>query len=299
MNRRSLLALLVLLGLACAGLFALLGRRGAEQAVEAEALAEPGAAPRADPIALAEAPAEERGRAQPFTPHTPERGPLAENAGRIAGWLRPQEDTPWRDARVALLDGSGGGVPVLLAEARCEPDGGFVLECAHEGPVLLVACARGFLPRVEELALAHGREQLFEDLELERGVAIAGTLRANARPLARFEVVAIDERELPVVKLRSCELVFDGRGFDWRYTTADSGPDGRYSIGGLRPGSYSVRISTCRGPQSSLCSGERVPRRARAPGNDVDFNFESSALALRFTSAGTCLLYTSPSPRDS
>jgi hypothetical protein len=114
MNRRSLLALLVLLGLACAGLFALLGRRGAEQAVEAEALAEPGAAPRADPIALAEAPAEERGRAQPFTPHTPERGPLAENAGRIAGWLRRRKTLPGATRAWRCSMAAAGGVPVLL-----------------------------------------------------------------------------------------------------------------------------------------------------------------------------------------
>jgi hypothetical protein len=37
---------------------------------------------------------------------------------------------------------------------------------------------------------------------------------------------------------------------------------------------------------SSLCAGERAPRSVRAPSSAADFEFESSALALHFASAG-------------
>jgi len=146
--------------------------------------------------------------------------------------------------------------------------------------------ARGFVPRSQALELVPGEEQLLEDFELERGQAIGGALSSNSRPLARFEVVAVDERELPVVRLDGGELCWNGASFEWRFTTAESGADGRYSIAGLHAGDYAVRISTCRGPMSSLCAGDRAPRTVRAPSSAADFEFESSALALRFSSAG-------------
>ncbi len=288
MDRRSLLVLLAILALSCAGLALLLGRGGAAgAALEAHAALEPA---RASTVPQAELQAEPGGSARGAprigTPHTPARAVLAEGEARVAGWLRAQDEQPWREASVALLDNSSDGPPLVLAQSRCEPDGGFVVSAQHAGRAQFVVLARGFVPRAAELDLQPGAEQLLEDFELERGLSIAGTLRSNARPLARFEVVAIDERELPVVRLEGGELSWDGSRFDWRFTTAESGADGRYSIGGLHAGDYSLRISTCRGPMSSLCAGERPSRNVRAPSTDADFEFESSALALHFASGG-------------
>src|SRR5882672_9956735 len=282
MNRRSLLLLLGILALSCAGLHLLLGRSDAPGGpVEARAGAGPARASAAPETELqAEPGSPARSAPRIGTPRTPARAALAEGEARIAGWLRPQEDRPWRDASVALLDCGGSGPPAVLAQSRCEPDGGFVVSAQHAGPTRFVVLARGYVPRAEELELAPGHEQLLEDFELERGLAIAGTLSSNALPLARFEVVAVDERELPVVPLEGGELTWNGTGFEWRFTTAESGADGHYSIGGLHAGAYSVRISTCRGPMASLCAGERAPRCVRAPRADADFDFESSALAL-------------------
>jgi hypothetical protein len=291
MNRRSLLLLLAILCLACVGLFVLLGRQDAlARPVEAGVSVElsPASATRETELQAEALDTTHGARSPPHlgTPHTPARGALGAGEGRIAGWLRPQEDKPWRDASVALLACADGCPPAVLAESRCEPEGGFTLGSGREGRALFVVLARGYVPRVQEVELAHGREQLLEDLELDRGALIAGALSTNAKPLARFEVVAVDERELPVVKLQGGELFWNGPGFDWRFTTAESGADGRYAIGGLHAGDYAVRVSTCRGPLSSLCSGERAPRPVRAPRAGVDFAFESSALALHFASAG-------------
>ena len=290
MNKRSLLLLLATLGLACAGLFLLLRGQAAPAALEeSRALDLPVAGPAAEAELQSEpaAAARSAGNGEHLgTPRTPARDPLSEAQARVAGFLRPHEDKPWHDASVALLAAADGGPPAVLCEGRCDPDGGFVLTAERSGRALFVVCTRGYLPRVQELELVPGHEELLEDLDLDGGVSIGGTLTSNARPLARFEVVAIDERDLPVVKLKAGELLCSDRGFDWRFTTAESGADGRYSIGGLHAGDYSVRVATCRGPMASLCASERSPRAARAPRTDLDFAFESSTLALRFQSAG-------------
>ncbi|MBK7644497.1 MAG: carboxypeptidase regulatory-like domain-containing protein [Planctomycetes bacterium] len=290
MNRRSLLLLIAFLGLACGALFLLLDPGREPAAVEAGVnLGSPAAEAQTQPEALtltSEARRSERGGPRLGTPRIPARPAPAPATCRVAGWLRPQEDKPWSDASVALVRGLESGVPQLLAQARCESDGGFVIDCASEGHATLLALARGYLPRTQDLELSFGQTQTLADLDLDPGVAIAGTLRANTSPLARFEVVAIDERDLPLLQLEAGALLWNGAGFDWRFTTAESGPDGHYSIGGLHPGEYSVRVSTCRGPFASLCSGDRSPRSVRAPSAEADFGFESSALALRFQSAG-------------
>lgn len=288
MDKRSLLVLLAVLAVACAGLTLLLRHADAPHGpVATDSGLHPAPADAAPESGLqSEAGGAQRGAPRMGTPRTPERPALDGTEARIAGWLRPQEERAWRDASVALVDCSGAGAPVVLAQSRCEPDGGFVVGSAHAGRAQFVVLARGYAPRTMALELLPGEEQLLEDFDLERGLAIAGALSSNSRPLSRFEVVAVEERELPAVHLDGGELSWNGTSFEWRFTTAESGADGRYSIAGLHAGDYSVRISTCRGPMSSLCAGERAPRTLRAPRADADFEFESSALELRFSSAG-------------
>jgi hypothetical protein len=290
MNRRSLLLLLALLALACAGLFLVLRPAPSAQALAASDSLEPSAPVETGRETLLQAAASDEARSAGSgpgigTPHTPSRDALGADQARIAGFLHAQEDKPWRDASVALVSVEQDGQPELLAQAHCTSYGGFTLACPRDGRALFVVCARGFAPRSEVVELARGREQLLEDLDLERGLSIEGALSSNRRPLARFEVVAVDERDLVRLQLEGGELLWNGNNFDWRYTIGESGPDGRYAIRGLRAGAYAVRVATCRGPLASLCSSERAPRTISAPRAGVDFDFESSSLALKFTSA--------------
>jgi len=290
MNRRSLLFLCGLLALACTLLIFALRPEGPPGALDAQGIGN--ATPHEDrPEAQLQAVAGSEARSADTgpglgTPHTPARDELGAEHARVAGFLRAQEDRPWRNASVALVVLDGFGRPQLLAEENCTSYGGFSIECERSGRALFVVLARGFAPRTLELELVHGREQLLEDFELERGLAIEGSLTSNRRALARFEVVAVDERDLERLRTKNGELLWNGSTFDWRYTIGESGADGRYAIGGLRAGEYEVRVATCRGPLASLCSGDRSPRTIRAPQAGVDFDFESSSLALKFVSAG-------------
>lgn len=220
-------------------------------------------------------------------PHLPERAPLDAQSGRVAGWLHPEGARGWRDAWVAILSRDGDAPPMLLAESRVEADGGFsvALQGLPDRAALLVA-ARGHRPELVDVTLRAGEEVLLEDLRLEPGAEISGALATGAQPLGRFEVVAVDPRELARATSQGGELLWDGQRFDWRYTTAESDEHGRYSIRGLCTGEYGVRVVTCRGPFSSLCTGDRAPRTVNAPASGVDFSFESSRLDLAFTHAG-------------
>ncbi len=295
MHRRSLVFLLVALVL-LGGLTFWLLRAGDGPAVIAHPEEETGAndmpgEPAAPIEATAPSTSQEAPRRAPGagvgTPHAPERRALAPDECRVAGWLHPDEDRAWRDAFVALVRRGDDPTPTALVEGRVEPDGGFVLSL-HDAPARtsLLVEARGYRPRLVDVELHLGREVLLEDLELDRGAAIAGRVTSNARPLARFEVVAVDARDLPRLVLGGGELLWTGSVFDWRFTTGESDEGGHYAIRGLREGEYGVRVSTCRGPLSSLCTGDRVPRSVEAPSAEVDFGFESSQLALSFTHAG-------------
>lgn len=290
MNRRSLLLLPALLALCCATLVLVLRPGSGERALDADETLAASAPHEAASEAELQALAQPETRSAPGgpglgTPGTPKRELLADDEVRVAGFLRAQSDEPWRNASVALV-ALGDGGPQLLANASCNSCGGFALGCKREGHALFVVLARGFVPRTQEVELLRGRELLLEDFELERGLSIEGALSSNRCALSRFEVVALDERELPRLRVANEELLWDGSRFDWRYTLGESGPDGRYSIGGLHAGPYAVRVATCRGPYSSLCANERSPRTICAPRTGVDFDFEASSLALRFSSAG-------------
>lgn len=220
-------------------------------------------------------------------PRLPERAALDAATARVAGWLRPAGERGWSDAWVALVSRDGDAMPMLLAESRVEVDGGFAVELRGlpDRAGLLVE-ARGFRPALVDVSLRAGEELVLEDLELDRGAEIAGALSTGKQALGRFEVVAIDPRELARNSSKAGELVWDGQRFDWRFTTAESDAQGHYAIRGLRGGEYGVRVATCRGPFASLCTGDRPPRSVLAPASDVDFSFESSRLELAFTHAG-------------
>src|SRR5678816_4076777 len=76
--------------------------------------------------------------------------------------------------------------------------------------------------------------------------------------------------------------------------TTDTSDDGTYTVTNLEPGPYSVTVEAS-GFQTVTFEAVQVETNARLP---LDVKFASVATSTSSVTI-TCLLYTSPSPRDS
>ncbi|EFG64362.1 drug transporter [Streptomyces sp. SPB074] len=109
-------------------------------------------------------------------------------AGRLAGRVMTADGTPVAGASVTLTDVRGE----VVAHARSEHDGAYVLDDLVAGEYTLAASATAFRPAALPLSVQAARETR-QDVELAGGAVLRGTVRARGgRPVEDARVTLLD-----------------------------------------------------------------------------------------------------------
>ncbi|HTF87404.1 MAG TPA: carboxypeptidase-like regulatory domain-containing protein [Planctomycetota bacterium] len=164
--------------------------------------------------------------------------------------------------------------PFELTE--CDAQGRFALHANHTGTFDIIATTLGLEPESKSVDLILGKSIELAPITLTRGSSISGTVLRNGRPIgAGIEVYA----ELKGMRnWDSVQLLSGGfeelgqRDGEIRRTRpqAFTDADGRYSLDGLAPAEYELRVVSLPKTQVGLGSVRRVERTVLAPHENVD-----------------------------
>ena len=216
----------------------------------------------------------------------------------VTGEVVGTDGAPVADADVALFAMGPDGpefermLPVqALAKTRTDAAGRYRLRVAGPGRYLVVAAREGRRPAGRDVSLSAGAELGLAPLVLETGVAIAGRLLYEGKPVpqAYVEASASDERDrLPLqvgdeqVQWSAGQgLISDGAGM-----TDDAGA---FRLVGLCPGGYAVDVWSVTLPGIHDVSHgvtQHLGGTVQAPAEDVVLEIAGAVLELRTTCGG-------------
>jgi len=213
---------------------------------------------------------------------SPRFAPTADRS-RFGGWVEDAASRPLANAHVALF-ALVDDEPVFpaLEEAGVDSNGIFYTSASRNAPMVLVAYAPGFAPATRRVDGELGARRELEPIALASGESISGKVVAGGEPLARAEIQARLEGATRVAKVQGGGLTWRDCRFAWAVQSAETSPDGVYSIGGLLAGRHAVCISTVRSHDAAIDTQKKGERIASAPALGTDFELPAARLELAF-----------------
>lgn len=200
----------------------------------------------------------------------------------VGGWIETDAGAPAAHATAVLLDTRGN----VLAEARADANGVFYARAKASGAQRVVALHPGCLPRCVEVELVLGSALELAPIALASGATIHGRVASEHEPIARAEVEARPTERGRTIVLQAGTIVAREDGFAWARVTAESHPDGSYTLRGLSNEPHRVSISVLRGRENALDLARVRSRVTTVPASGVDFALPAARLEIAVRSAG-------------
>ncbi|MBL8859757.1 MAG: carboxypeptidase regulatory-like domain-containing protein [Planctomycetes bacterium] len=203
----------------------------------------------------------------------------------LAASIRDESGVHIADARLVVFTLVDDAPRLLGAvEAKCSGDSYACVRSAADGDVLVAAFAPGFVPMARRVTNAIGERLDVEPFVLKRGESITGRVRIGREALARAEVEAVACSACDVLELGYLPIAWRYDRFVWVKPYAETALDGSYTIRGLEPGEYKVRLRTVRHKDVAVDVSKALPVRIEAPAENVDFELPAARLELLFQS---------------
>jgi RNA polymerase sigma-70 factor (ECF subfamily) len=163
-------------------------------------------------------------------------------------------------ARVAAFRARGGMPEATAADlAACDPEGRFELLVRDEGEYAVVAVSPGARPASCVAAAQRAGTTEVPQLRLEAGEQVTGRVTVTGGSPARGAKVRAVLDAPGVLRLAiprsDLEIGWCGGRGEWRFIDALADGDGRYRIGGLRPGPYRVVVVGVEGGHPAVTQG--------------------------------------------
>ena len=164
---------------------------------------------------------------------------LVRLAASIAGKIVDDQRRPLAGVKVRAYDASPRPAMGASSSVLTGDDGTFTLRRLVSAETLRVLASHPDFETlsVGDLGLKPGEARVGLSLSLRRGAVITGVVTAGDAPLAGVNVSLSLGRTAYGVPPRSLS------GPQWSWPRTTTGADGRFRLGGLAPGDYSVSIS--------------------------------------------------------
>ncbi|MEW6745009.1 MAG: carboxypeptidase-like regulatory domain-containing protein [Planctomycetota bacterium] len=210
--------------------------------------------------------------------------------GALTGRVVREDKAPVNDAPVAAVERvSGKPAERAVASTRCAAVGTFHLRVDREAEVFVVAFANGWMPAATVATVAVAKTQSVDDLVLERGAAISGTVTWAGAPLpgARLAIrPELSAWDAPLVQIKEPPLAWFNGEFLHSRATASTDSTGRFCCTGLRPGFHTLEIQEAF--NAWVIAGEETvnSRQANAPTEEADIELEAALVELQASAGG-------------
>ncbi|MBK9065166.1 MAG: carboxypeptidase regulatory-like domain-containing protein [Acidobacteria bacterium] len=164
---------------------------------------------------------------------------LVRPAASVAGKVVDDQRRPLAGVKVRAYDASPRPVMGASSSVLTGDDGSFTLRRLASAETLRVLASHPDFETlsVGDLGLKPGEARAGLSLSLRRGAVITGVVSAGEAPLAGASVSLSPGRAAYGVPPRSLSAP------QWSWPRTATGPDGRFRLGGLAPGDYTVSVS--------------------------------------------------------
>lgn len=174
------------------------------------------------------------------------------------------------------------------ASAECDEEGRYRLRVGKRGRYLVAAVASTMSqPAAAEADVVPGSEAEIPALVMRPGVAVRGEVRFRGARLAGAEVRAAPKRpDATWLSMPGARLVWTETGLLHGKAVVTADENGRFAVGGLRPGAYRIQVSDAPDTLMHMACGRDSRQVVDAPATDVVLTLAGCEITLAIVKGG-------------